>query len=220
MSRLRRTAALALTALVVALLGACTSDGRVAPEETTDPGDGIEGSIPESGWYCRFFNTLTIEAGAGEDADIAREVLRVNDPEGWQCEVVVPVDGGPETSPIFTFTIRNNDPEAIEEWREKAIENQAVSGRESFGESYVWPGATVAIVPCKGAPGTEDVGVEVPHLFVVEAWTEGGQTEEGQELVSRPINYVLRELDASLGCAPSRAADPVDTGANGATTAP
>jgi hypothetical protein len=155
-------AVLTTSLLATVVLAGCTSDpGDTQATETTD--DGIEGSIPDNGWWCRMFDEEVVATATEGRTDLAREVLRKNDEEGWQCQVVLPVDGGPETEAVLTLTIAVNDEEAAETLRADAGAADADLGPDYLGESYVYPGTVVAIVPCGGPVGTPLAGSRVPY---------------------------------------------------------
>lgn len=204
MSRPSRATAAALTAALAVSLGACTS----APPEEPEEEDTLEGSIPEGNRYCRFIERATVEIGAAEQADEAREVLRKSDSDGWQCEVVVPIDGGPRTSEVFTLTVTINDEEAIEARRQEATEAGAEGGPDYLGESYLWPGHVVSIMPCRGPQGSAIAGGQVPYMFTMDASTEEGASEEAADGLVASLNYIIRDIDAGVGCSPSEAVRP------------
>src|SRR5688572_24475878 len=97
-------AVLATSLLATVALAGCTSEPDGSDPTATATDDGLEGSIPDNGWWCRMFDEEVVAAATGGQTDVAREVLRQNDEQGWQCEVVLPVDGGPETEVVFTLT--------------------------------------------------------------------------------------------------------------------
>lgn len=185
--------------LLTGALSACTSDPPPDPEVEEDT---LEGSIPSSGWWCRFINRTLVDQASGEQSDVAREVLRKNDFDGWQCEVVLPVEGGPRTEEVYTLSILVNDYDLVQEWRARAEEAGAEPGPQHLGESYVWPGTAVALIPCQGQVGGPYAGQDIPHVFSLEAYLEPG-LEMTTELTT-PVTHLVRDLDALAGCAPSR----------------
>jgi hypothetical protein len=207
-------AVLTTSLLATVVLAGCTSDpGDTQATETTD--DGIEGSIPDNGWWCRMFDEEVVATATEGRTDLAREVLRKNDEEGWQCEVVLPVDGGPETEAVLTLTIAVNDEEAAETLRADAGAADADLGPDYLGESYVYPGTVVAIVPCGGPVGTPLAGSRVPYAVSVVAHSQAGR-QMTDELVP-PARRTVVDLDMTTGCYPKLADRPDGEGGDGST---
>jgi hypothetical protein len=196
---------LATSLLAVLAVAGCTSD----PAETDDTAsetDGLEGSVPDNGWWCRMFDDELVAAVTDGQEDVAREVLRQNDEQGWQCEVVLPVDGGPETEAVLTLTIAVDDAPAADELRAEAADAGAGSGPDYLGESYVFPGTVVAIVPCGAPPSSAAAGSQVPHAISVVAHSAAG-SQMTDELVD-PARRTIVDLDQTSGCSPKLAERP------------
>lgn len=208
-------AVLTTSLLATTVLAGCTSDPGDTRTTETATDDGIEGNVPDNGWWCRMFDDEIVAAATGGQTDVAREVLRKNDDEGWQCEVVLPVDGGPETEAVFTLTVAVNDDEAADELRADARAADAEPGPDYLGESYVFPGTVVAILPCGGPVGTELANTQVPYAVSVVAHSEAGR-QMTDELVS-PARRTVVDLDMTTGCSPKLAQRPDGGDGDGST---
>lgn len=198
---------LATSLLAVLFVAGCTSD----PAETDDTAsatEGLEGSVPDNGWWCRMFDDELVAAATGGREDVAREVLRQNDDQGWQCEVVLPVDDGPETEAVLTLTIAVDDAAAADELRAQAADAGAEPGPDYLGESYVFPGTVAAIVPCDAPPSSAAAGSQVPHAISVVGHSEAG-SQMTEELVA-PARRTVMDLDQTSGCSPKLAQRPGD----------
>jgi len=202
--RSTRPVAPLLVLAVFALVG-CSSD----PDETTLDDDrtsataDLEGSIPTSGWWCRLIEEEIVEAATDGRGEEAREVLRQSDQDGWRCEVVLPVDGGPETETVLSLAVVSNAVEESEQWRTEATAADAAPGPDYLGESYVYPGTVVALVPCGAPVASPEAGTLVPYAVSLVAGPPAGQ-QLTDELVA-PVRRAVVELDQGTGCAPSRA---------------
>lgn len=236
----RRTAA-GLTAVGIALaLSACTSDNddetETAAEQT------LEGTVPDTlAWWCATINADGVMRGligdAHDSADTSdeerqellgqtREVLRKNDADGWECEVVVPVDGGPETEEIYTFGWYANDQELIDQMRADALANEAdpVPATMLLGETYLWDGRIVSIMPCYIEPPAVDVEREaVPVVFIATTWREEAiaswsqiwsdlqndpddvQVRQRAGTLAAPMANLIQRAEQSNGCQPNDA---------------
>lgn len=203
-------AVLATSLLATVALAGCTSEPDGSDPTATATDDGLEGSIPDNGWWCRMFDEEVVAAATGGQTDVAREVLRQNDEQGWQCEVVLPVDGGPETEVVFTLTIAVDDTGTADALRADARAAGAEPGPGYLGESYVFPGGVVAILPCGAPPDSPSAGSQVPYAVSVVAHSEAGR-EMTTELVS-PARRTVVDLDQTTGCSPKLAERPDGSG--------
>lgn len=193
---------LLLAATAVSGLAACTSEDGSAPD-TDESQQTLEGEVPESGWWCRSIERSLVEAVAGDRTDEAREVLRQNDTNGVRCEVVLPGEDG-ESQTLMTLAVAIDDKARAEQAREQAQQVGAEPGPDHLGESYVWPGTAVAIVPCAAPVGHERSGEQVAYVFSVH-------TEEPLDLPGElvdPVRNSLVEADQAVGCSPSEARQP------------
>lgn len=203
--RAPRSLALALTLTTMTGLTACTSDdGAEEPEEAEQT---LEGSVPETGWWCRVIERELVEAVAGDRTDEAREVLRQNDTDGFHCEVTVPDDDG-RARTVLTLAVAINDEARAEELRAAAEEAGAEPGPDHLGESYVWPEGTVSIVPCAAPAEHVRADEEVTYVFSLLAEEPVELTEEMVD----PVRRSLIEADRAVGCRPSEAGQPDEQG--------
>ncbi|GAA1138890.1 hypothetical protein [Ornithinicoccus hortensis] len=221
--RIARHALTALTLGALALgLGACSGDDAGTDDDATSTAaaDGLEGSIPTSGWWCRMIKEDSVAVATDGRQAEAREVLRQNDESGHLCEVVLPVEeDSTETETVMAFQIQADAEDAAEQIRsEMAGRDDAEPGPDYLGESYVVPGAAYAIVPCGAPVGSPDEGQQVPYVLSVTTTTEAGK--ELTDALTEPLRRSLIELDQSVKCSPKAAHEEVVGDDAGATTAP
>lgn len=213
------TPALALTAALALALSACTSedpttdrDGGSAPTTA-----GPEGAVPTSGWWCGLIEQETVETATGGRSAEAREVIRVNDGERYRCDVLLPTGEGDTTELALTLEVVAGDEDRATRAREEVLAMDGVeAGPDYLGESYQAPGMVVGIMPCGAPVGSEQQGSQVTWTFLAHALLPEG--EQVTDLLARPLNRQAREVDMQVGCAPSRAQEPMLDGS--ATTAP
>ncbi len=193
-----RPLTLALSLTVLTSMAACTSgDGSAEPEQAEQT---LEGSVPESGWWCRVIERDLVESVAGDRTEQAREVLRQNDTDGFHCEVTVPdEEGGARTA--LTLAVAIDDQARAEELRAAAEEAGAEPGPDHLGESYVWPEGAVAIVPCAAPADHVRDDEQVTYVFSLLAEEPVDRPEE----LADPVRRSLIEADRAVGCSPSEA---------------
>jgi hypothetical protein len=225
MQRRATTTALSLVLLTATALAGCTSgSGEGESPTSAGPTEGIvtedaaattEGAVPQDpDWWCRMLKKDAVDAATDGRSAEARERVSINEEDVYQCEVLLPTTGD-ESEVAMSLSMHRNVPgEADARLAEvKAIEG-AAPGPEHLGVSYVADTLAVSVVPCKPAPDAED-DVDVPFVFTVRAPldTDGAATD----LLDQSLTRMVREMDASVGCSPSKIHEPDDAGA---TTAP
>ncbi len=206
---------------VACLLGLAGCNGNGSSGEDTGPDESamtsplLEGAVPSGDWWCRLIEREIVEVATDGRTEEAREVLRQNDEEGYLCEVVLPVDGGPGTESVLALAVQINDEGAADAARQEAeAAPEAQPGPDYLGESFVMPGRTVSIVPCKAPVGSAAEGSEVPFVISLRATSEsGGQLTD--ELID-PVRRSLVEVDQGVGCSPSTADNSDDSSATSA----
>jgi hypothetical protein len=218
--RLQRLIASGFTLGALTLgLGACSGgdgDGETDTGQASGAAEELEGQVPDTGWWCRMIREETVAAATDGRADEAREVLRENDADSHLCEVVLPVDGGPQTETVMTFAIKAEAEEEAQQVRdEMASRDDVEAGPDYLGESYVVPGAAYSILPCGAPAESAKAGQQVTYLLSMTAQGEAG--EQLDDELTEPLRRSLIELDQTVKCSPSDAAPPDDSSA---TTAP
>lgn len=210
------TSVITLGALTVGL-GACSDgEGEADTGQTTGAAVELEGEVPDSGWWCRVIEEETVAAATDGRTDEAREVLRENDSDSHLCEVVLPVDGGPETETVMALAIRADvEDEAVRLRTELESHADVEPGPDYLGESYVVPGAAYAILPCGAPTDSPKAGEQV--TYVLSMTTQGEAGEQLTEELLEPLRRAVIELDQSVKCTPSAVESPDDSSA---TTAP
>ena len=206
---------------VACLLGLAGCNGNGSSGEDTGPDESamtsplLEGAVPSGDWWCGLIDREIVEVATDGRTEEAREVLRQNDEEGYLCEVVLPVDGGPGTESVLALAVQINDEAAADAARQEAESAPGAGpGPDYLGESFVMPGHTVSIVPCGAPVGTAEEGSEVPYVFSLRASSEsGGQLTD--ELVD-PVRRSLVQVDQTVGCSPSTADGSDDSSATSA----
>ncbi len=208
---------------VACLLGLAGCNGNGSSGDDTGPDQStrtsaapdLEGAVPSGDWWCRLIDREIVEVATDGRTEEAREVLRQNDEEGYLCEVVLPVDGGPGTEPVLALAVQINDEGAADAARQEAeAAPEAQPGPDYLGESFVMPGRTVSIVSCKAPVGSAAEGSEVPFVISLRATSEsGGQLTD--ELID-PVRRSLVEVDQGVGCSPSTADNSDDSSATSA----
>lgn len=209
--------ALTLTTLMLGLAACSGDDTETDDTAPSTAGDGLEGAIPTSGWWCRVIKEESVAVATDGRQAQAREVLRQNDEAGHLCEVVLPVEeGSSETETIMAFQIQSDAGEAAEQIRAEMADREDVApGPDYLGESYIVPGAAYAIVPCGAPVDSPKAGQDVPYVLSMTTTTEAGKalTEE----LAEPLRRSLIDLDQTVKCNP-KAADAGDDSET--TTAP
>ena len=208
----RTTAALSLVLLAAATLAGCTSDADSEQESTTTAAPTTEGAAPaDPDWFCRLIDSEIVDAATGGRAAEAREVAAVDELNEFRCDVVLPTTGT-ETEVALSLSIHRNVPgEADARLAEvKALEG-ATPGPEQLGVSYIANTLAVSVVPCKDLAATgqaQEEMAEVPYVFTLRTQldTEGA----ANALTHKPLTRMVREMDQSVGCSPSKIHEPDD----------
>lgn len=220
----RTTATLALALLAATALAGCTS-GEDDPEPST-AAPTTEGAAPANpNWFCRLIESETVDLATGGRAEQAREMEVLSTEDEYQCDVIVPGEDGEAEVAMSLSTHRNVPGLADELLGEVQGLEGVVEGPDHLGVSYVADTLAVSVVPCKPEPNGDKNAPEVPYVFMLRAQldADGAATESLVE----PLTRMVREMDQSYGCSPSKI-HPVDqdsqTGAPGddtqGTTAP
>lgn len=207
----RPLAILSLMALALTPLAACTSgdeddnsttttDSASQSEQASQPG---EAARPEdSGWFCRLIEDDAVDLATGGRADEALEQEALSTEDEYQCDVVVPTDGG-GTEVAMSLSMHRNIPGLADEVlaEVKAIEG-VQPGPDRLGVSYIADTLAVSIVPCKAEGNADKDSPEVPYVFLLRAPmdTEGAATD----MLDDTLNRLVREMDQGYGCSPSK----------------
>lgn len=196
----RRTSAV-LTLLLATTLAACTS-GSEDPEPTS-AAPTTEGAAPQDpDWFCRMIEREAVDAATDGRADVAREVDAVETEDEYQCDVLVPTDDG-GTEVAMSLSMHRNIPGLADELLAEVKGMAGVApGPEYLGVSYVADTLAVSVVPCKPLPNGDKNAAEVPYVFVMRAQldTDGAATDT----LIEPLNRLVREMDQTFGCSPSK----------------
>lgn len=217
----RRTASVITLGVLTLGLGACSDgDGEVdgGPDtgQPTGAAEELEGQVPDSGWWCHMIEEETVAAATDGRTDEAREVLRENDSDSHLCEVVLPVDGGPQTETVMAFAIKADAEDEAGQLRSELESRTDVEpGPDYLGESYVVPGAAYAVLPCGAPTDSPQEGKQV--TYVLSMTTKGEAGEQLTDELTEPLRRALIDLDQTVKCTPSAAVSPDDSSA---TTAP
>ncbi|WP_114907357.1 hypothetical protein [Ornithinimicrobium murale] len=198
----RTTAALSLTLLAATALAGCTS-GEEEPDTTSSSSaPTTEGAAPaDPDWFCRLFESETVDAATDGRADVAREAAVLETEDEYQCDVMVPTeDGGTEVA--LSLSMHRNIPNLADEIlaEVKALEGN-VPGPPYLGVSYVANTLAVSVVPCKAAPNAGDEATEVPYVFVARAQLDTEGAANGG--LVEALNRLVQEMDQGVGCSPS-----------------
>lgn len=214
MKRRTTTAALSLVLLAGTVLSGCTSGD---PEDETTPTTATvdAGEASDDNWFCRLIRKDALDAATDGRSAEATEVDAISEEDIYQCDVLLPTDDG-DTEVAMSLSMHRNVPgEADARLAEvKAIEG-AQPGPDHLGVSYVADTLAVSVVPCKAGPGAPEDAPAVPIVFTVRAPldTEGAATA----LLDQSLTRMLREMDQSVGCSPSKIHE---NGDSAETTAP
>lgn len=198
----RHLAVLSAAALAAVTLTSCTS-GDDDGQETTTSGPTTEGAAPaNSNWFCRLIKKDAVDAATGGRSAEAREVEALNTEDEFQCDVLLPTDGG-GTEVAMSLSMHRNIPNLADELlaEVRAIEG-AAPGPEHLGVSYVADTLAVSVIPCKPRAGAQDAESDVPYVFVVRAPLDTAGAATG--LLDDSLTRLAREMDQTYGCSPSK----------------
>lgn len=201
----------AVAAGLALTLTSCTSEEPAPPASSETGGtqadgasatdDGLEGDVPDNGWYCEHLNMDVIDAAAGGTAVEPREKVVQDDEKGWACEVLVGEKGSQE--PLLRLSIQLGE-EARAEARARA---EAVDGWEEgpqhLGRSYISPGLVTGLTSCTKPEATQRSD-QTPHTLVAESF--GETNEEVTEGLRAALSLAAQNLDRNMGCSPKQAA--------------
>lgn len=197
---------LTLPAVATLVLPACTSEDPAGETPTTDDAvvtsdDGLEGSAPTDGWFCRYVAPDAVDAAVGGTAETPRELVVQDDEEGWACEVLT--GGKGEQEPVLRVSILIGE-EARAEARSRAEAADGVRpGPEFLGLSFVSPGLVTGLTSCM-APGATNRADQAPYTLIAEQLS--GEVDEATTANLRAtLSGAAQSLDKAFGCAPRQA---------------